>query len=181
MGVISSPYIAFAAIRKTAADNPTNASFHTTETVKGCMYMDDMLFSRGTLDEAQLVAKEAVELLDSRGFELVKWTACKKAKAIIAEMDEDNLAPPMRTLDLKTEEPLPDLKAVGFIWNAEDDVLKSHFSLKKSTIYTGRIRLSQLSSLYDSLGYSAPLFLKCRLMLQQLAIEGKSWDEPISQ
>ena len=180
-GVISSPYIACAAIRKTAADNPTNASSHTTETVKGCMYMDDMLFSRDTQDEAQLVAKEAVELLDSRGFELVKWTACKKAKAIIAEMDEDNLAPPIRTLDLKTEEPLPDLKAVGCVWNAEDDVLKIHFSLEKPTKYTRRILLSQLSSHYDPLGYCAPLFLKGRLILQQLAIEGKSWDEPISQ
>ena len=145
------------------------------------MYMDDMLFSRDTQDEAQLVAKEAVELLDSRGFELVKWTACKKAKAIIAEMDEDNLAPPIRTLDLKTEEPLPDLKAVGCVWNAEDDVLKIHFSLEKPTKYTRRILLSQLSSHYDPLGYCAPLFLKGRLILQQLAIEGKSWDEPISQ
>ena len=58
------------------------------------MYMDEMLFSRDTLDEAQLLAKEAVELLDSREFELVKWTACKNAKAIIAEMDEGNLEPP---------------------------------------------------------------------------------------
>ena len=151
------------------------------ETVQGCMYMDDILFSRNTLDEAQFVAKEAVKLLDSRGFELVKWTACKKAKAIIAEMEEDNLAPSTRTLDLRTEEPLPDLKAVGFIRKAEDDVIKIHFSLEKPTKYTRRILLSQLSSHYDPFRYCTPLFLKGRLMLQQLAIEGKSGDEPVSQ
>ena len=50
--VISSPYIACAAIRKTAANNPTNASSHMTETVKGCMYMDEKLFSKDTLNEA---------------------------------------------------------------------------------------------------------------------------------
>ena len=130
-GVISSPYIVFSAIGQTAADNPSNASSHMTETVKGCMYMDNMLFSRDAVDEVQLVAKEAVELLDNRGFELIKWTACKKTKAIIAEMNGGNLAPPIRRLDLKTEEPLPDFKAVGCIWNAENDVLKIHFSLKK--------------------------------------------------
>ena len=42
------------------------------------MYMDDMLFSRDTLDEAQLVAKKAVELLDSRGFELVKGRLARR-------------------------------------------------------------------------------------------------------
>ena len=105
------------------------------------------------------------------------WQPCK---AIIAEMDEDNLAPPLRTLDLKTEERLPDLKAVGCIWNAEDNVLKIHFSLEKTAKYTKRILLSQLSSHYDPLGYCAPLFLKGRLILQQLAIERKSWDKPKS-
>ena len=96
-------------------------------------------------------------------------------------MDDNNLAPPIRTLDLKTEEPLPDFKAVNCIWNAKDDVLKIHFFLNKRTKYTKRVILSQLSSHYDSLGYCAPLFLRGRLILQQLAIEGKSWDEPISQ
>ena len=50
MGVISSPYIACAAICKTALDNPTIASSHKMETVKGCTYMDDLLLSMDTLD-----------------------------------------------------------------------------------------------------------------------------------
>ena len=71
-GVISLPYIACAAIRKTASSNPTNASSHTTKTVKDCMYIDNMLFSRETLGEVQFIANEAVKLLDSRGLKLVK-------------------------------------------------------------------------------------------------------------
>ena len=67
-------------------------------------------------------------------------------------MDEDNLAPLIRTLDLKTEEPLPDLKAVSCIWNAEDEVLKIHFSFKKPTKYSRRILKYQLSSPYERLG-----------------------------
>jgi len=48
----------------------------------------------------------------------------KNAKSVIAEMDKSNLAPSIRTLDLKTEDPLPDLKAVSCICNAKEDTLK---------------------------------------------------------
>ena len=147
--------------------------------MRNCMYMDDLLFSTDTLDKARLVASESVRLLASRGFKLVKWTACRKAVPVIAEMEEAVLAPSIRTLDLKTEEPLPDLKAMGCTWNAEEDTLKVHFSASKPQHYTRRGLLSQLASIYDPLGYCASLFLRGRLILQQLAIEGKSWDESI--
>ena len=181
MEIVSSPYIACVAIRKTAEENPTNASSYTTDTIRNCMYMDDLLFSTDTLDKARLVASESVRLLASRGFKLVKWTACRKVAPVIAEMEEAVLAPSIRTLDLKTEEPLPDLKAMGCTWNAEEDTLKVHFFVSKPQHYTRRGLLSQLASNYDPLGYCAPLFLRGRLILQQLAIEGKSWDEPITQ
>ena len=66
------------------------------------MYMEDLLFSTDTLDKARLMASESVRLLASRGFKLVKWTACRKAVPVITEMDEAVLAPSIRTLDLKT-------------------------------------------------------------------------------
>ena len=99
-GVISSPYIACAAIRKAADENPTNASNLTTETIRRCMYMDDLLFSSHSIEEAQLIADESIKLFDSRGFKLVKWSACRTAKPVIAKMNEDLLAPAVRTLDL---------------------------------------------------------------------------------
>jgi len=122
--------------------------------------MDDLLFSTDTLNDAQVIAKESVELLASKGFKLVKWTACKNATSVIAKMDESNLAPSIRTLDLKTEDSLPDLKAVSCIWNAEEDTVKIQFSLSQPQHYTRRSLLSQLASHYDPLGYCAPLFLK---------------------
>ena len=142
--------------------------------------MDGLLYNTDNLDAAQIVAQESVQLLASRGFKLVKWTACKKAKSIIPEMDENNLAPLIRTVDLKTEEPLPDFKAVGCIWNAEEDTLTIHFSLSKPQHYTRRMLLSQLASHYDSLGYCAPLFLKGRIILQRLTLERKLRDELVS-
>ena len=173
-GIVRSPYIACVAICKTAEENPTNASSYTTDTIRNCTYMNDLLFSTDTLDKARLVASESVRLLASRGFKLVKWTACQKAVPVIAEMEEAVLAPSIRTLDLKTEEPLPDLKAMGCTWNAEEDTLKVHFSASKPQHYTRRGLLSQLASNYEPLGYCAPLFLRGRLILQQNGYQQKT-------
>ena len=97
-GIISSPYIACHAIRRTAEENPTVASDLTTDTIRNCMYMDDLLYSTDTLEQAQLIAKEAIQLLVGRGFDLVKWSANNHAKSILSELDEGKLAPSIRTL-----------------------------------------------------------------------------------
>ena len=86
-GVISSPYIACAAIRKAADENPTNASTLTKEIIRKGMYMDDLLCSCHSIEKAQLIADETVKLFDRRGFNLVKWFACKTAKSIIVKKE----------------------------------------------------------------------------------------------
>ena len=112
---------------------------------------------------------------------MVKWTANKPAKPVLASMSEDKLAPLVRTIDLQADnEPLPNLKAIGCLWDAEKDTLKVKFFLDRPSDYTRCSFLSQISRQYDPLGYSVPLFVKARFILQQLAIEGFSWDEPLN-
>ena len=50
---------------------------------------------------------------------------------------------------------------------------------KKSTVNGCKRALSQISQQYDPLGYTAPFLLKGRLILQQLAVDQMSWDEPV--
>ena len=92
-GVISSSYIACAAIGKAADENPTNASTLTTETIRRCRCMDDLLFSSHLIEEAQIIADESVKLFGSRRFKLVKWSACRTVKPVIAKINEDLLGP----------------------------------------------------------------------------------------
>ena len=179
-GVVSSPYISCLAIRKTAEENHTNASVLTLDTIRNSMYVDDLLFSTHTLEEARTVALESIELLASRGFQLVKWTSNKQAKSALTEISKDKLAASIRTINLRTEaDTLPEFKAVGCVWDAEQDLLKIEFSLDCPKQFTRRNLLSQINRQYDPLGFSAPLLLKGRLILQQLAIDGLSWDEEV--
>ena len=179
-GVVSSPYIACRSIREIAKENPTNASNPTLHAIQHCMYMDDLLVSTDTLEEAETIATESINLLASRGFQLVKWTANQAAKSVLANVDKNKLASSVRTIDLKKDEdPLPQFKAVGCIWNGEQDTLKVEFGFHLLDKYTRRVMLSQISQQYDPLGYTAPFLLKGRLILQQLAVDQLSWDEPV--
>ena len=178
-GVISSPYIACRAIRKVTEENPTQASTLTVKAIQRSMYMDDFLVSSDTLEDEEVIASESINLFKSGGFQLVKWSANKAAKSVIAELDEGNLAPVIRTIDLTKDDPLPNFKAVGCIWDAEHDSLRMQLHLDQPDVYTRRTMLSQISRQYDPLGYLAPLVLKGRLILQQMAIDEFSWDEVV--
>ena len=76
-GVKSSPFIASFAIQKTLNNNTTGAFNLTLDTISKKIYMDDLIFSVDSLDEAKIIANEAIDLFDSRGFKLVKWSANK--------------------------------------------------------------------------------------------------------
>ena len=62
----------------------------------------------------------------------MKWRANKPANPVLASMSEDKLAPLVRTIDLQADnEPLPSLKAIGCLWDAEKDTLKVKFFLNR--------------------------------------------------
>ena len=72
---------------------------------------------------------------------------------------------------------LPEDKALGVKWNVQDDTLGFTIKMgKKAT--TRRGLLSDLSSVYDPLGFGAPFLLKGRLIIQQLCKNNMDWDEP---
>ena len=99
-GVKSSPFIASFGIQKTLDDNTTGASDLTLDTICKNIYMDDLMFSVDSLDEAKIIANEAIDLFDSRDFKLVKWSANKNAVSVLAKFEKEVLISGMRELDL---------------------------------------------------------------------------------
>ena len=116
-GVKSSPFIASSAIQKTLDDNTTGASDLNLDTIRKNIYIDDLIFSVDSLDEAQIIANEAIDLFDNRGFKLVKWSANKIAVPVLAKFEKEVLISGMRELDLSIEHDndLPETKALGCV------------------------------------------------------------------
>ena len=172
-GVKSSPFIANFAIQKTLEDNAIVASDLTRDTIRKNIYMDDLIFSIDSLNEAKTIAHKAIELFDIHGFKLVKWSADRDSVPILAELGKEMLVSGMRKLDLSldNENDLPDAKALGCVCETGDDHLRMVSSLKPLDIYTRRSMLSQLGKAFDPLGIFSPFFVKARLISQRLAIE----------
>ena len=145
-GVKSSPFIASFTIKKTLDDNTTGASDLTLDTIHKNIYMDDLMFSVDSLNEAKIIANEAIDLFDSRGFKLVKWSANKNAIPVLTKFEKDVLISGMRELDLSLEHDndLPETKPLGCVWETGGDCLRIVSSLKPLTKYTCRTMLSQL-------------------------------------
>ncbi|KAK0154203.1 hypothetical protein N1851_003715 [Merluccius polli] len=69
-------------------------------------------------------------------------------------------------------------RALGLQWCIENDAFMFKITLKQKPL-TQRGLLSVVSSVYDPLGFLAPLILPVKHMLQQLCKEKYGWDEPI--
>lgn len=73
---------------------------------------------------------------------------------------------------------LPIQRALGLKWNMESDKFKFDRVLKDKPT-TRRGILSLVSSVYDPLGFLAPVVLPAKKLFQDLCREKLAWDDPI--
>ena len=92
-GINSSPYVALLALKCVVEENPTNASQLTLQAIKKNRYMDDILLASDSLSDLEIIAKESIDLMESRGFKLRKWVLNCCAKSILTKVPRCDLAP----------------------------------------------------------------------------------------
>ncbi|KAI2645449.1 Pro-Pol polyprotein [Labeo rohita] len=174
-GATSSSRCASYALRRTAEDNKNNFSAEAVSTVMNHFYVDDLLKSVSTPAHAIRLYQELKALCATGGFNLTKWSS--NSREVLAHIPEPERAKEMKDLDLDLED-LPVERALGVQWCAEEDVFKFHVSLKDQPC-TRRGILSMVSSMYDPLGFLAPLTFPAKQILQELCRLKLGWDEVI--
>ena len=110
-GISSSPYVALLALDRLVEENPSNASKLTLNAIENNRYMDDILLASDSLSDLEIVAKESIDLMESRGFKLRKWVSNCHAKSILLKVPRCDLASSVSEIDLGSQ-PLPDSKAL---------------------------------------------------------------------
>ena len=104
----------------------------------------------------------------------------RESVSVLADISNTLLSVPIRNLDLHDDSmSLPSSKTLGCVWETEKDRLFIKCNLEPLLKYTRRSMLSQLGQNFDPLGFGAPFFVKARLILQKLAIEGLDWDSEV--
>ena len=172
-GAVSSPSCANFALKKTAIDTCSKYGKEVEKSISNDFYVDDMLKSVATEDEAIKIAKEIKDALSEGGFKLTKWIS--NSERVIQSIPYEERAKEMKSLDPESETMH---RALGVHWFVETDQLG--FALNEvERKATRRNILSVMSSVYDPLGMAAPFVFQAKNLLQSLCKQRLSWDEDI--
>ena len=175
-GAVSSPSCFNLALRQTAEDNESHFDSATKEAVLKNFYVDDLLKSVATEQEAATLAHNIQSLCQMGGFHLTKWVS--NSRAVLETIPITEQAKDIQQLNLDCDE-LPLERALGVSWCVESDVIRSKITLR-SLLPTRRNIFSTVSSVYDPLGLASPFVLPAKILLQDLCRQGIDWDQEIS-
>lgn len=176
-GAVSSPSCASFALRKTAADNQSEFPAEVLQTVKENFYVDDCLKSMPSEEEAAFMVKNLITLCQAGGFTLMKWIS--NSRTTLQTIPEEYRAKDLTELNLDRDQ-LPLERALGLQWCIESDSFKFKMEIQQRPV-TRRGMLSVASSVYDPLGFVAPVVLPAKIMLQELCRRNYGWDETVPQ
>ena len=167
-----------------------------TEVILKNTYVDDMIDSFPSVNEATKVTGEIDLILETGGFRIKEWLIADSSRASYIQKDDDEAD---GILNQRS-------KVLGVIWNPLMDCfeyrIKLKFSPKHRKVRTGpdmkleqllenhnfplakRAVLSQVNGIYDPLVLATPFTMKAKVLLQCLWI-GKSkellWDDIIEE
>ena len=176
-GGTSSPSCSNFALRRTAKDNEQQYGKEITQILERSFYVDDLLKSFPTVNQAVNAIKQLQELCSRGGFNLTTFISNKQE--VIKSIPDDKRKPNVRN-ELVTLGNLPEERALGVKWDTQNDTLGFYIKLADKPL-TRRGLLSTLSSVYDPLGLGAPFLLKGKQIIQQLCRKRLNWDAPIDE
>ena len=174
-GAVSSPSCATYALLKTADDNQGLYPDEVINTIRHNFYVDDCLKSVSFVQQAISLYQQLTEVCARGGFRLNKWV-CNE-RTVLSQIPKEDHAKGIKTLDLSRDQ-LPLERALGVQWDVEGDAFTFSVTNKHKPL-TRRGILSAVSSIYDPLGFLAPVILTAKQILQCLCKMKFGWDEAI--
>jgi hypothetical protein len=176
-GATSSPGCANYGLRKIADDNADEFGLEVANFVKKDFYVDDGLKSVTTVPEAVSLIHNTKDLLARGGLRLHKFVS--NSKDVLATIAPEDRATGLKDLNFPDDR-LPVERTLGTHWCIESDSFQLRITLQDKP-FTRRGILSTVSSIYDPLGFVAPLLLKGKQILQDLCREKADWDDPVPE
>ncbi|XP_060567693.1 uncharacterized protein LOC132726393 [Ruditapes philippinarum] len=173
-GATSSPSCAEYAIKRTAVDNAEIFEPEVVTTVQRNFYVDDCLKSVESEQKAIKLATDLQSIMKLGGFRLTKWLS--NSREVLNAIPESERAPSV--VNLSFDDTLPCDRALGVLWNVNEDKICFKVKLEKKP-FTRRGILSVVSSIYDPLGLVSPVTLQAKGIVQSLCRLKIGWDDQI--
>ena len=101
------------------------------------------------------------------------------SKEVMAEFPSDDLTKDLKDLELSNDN-LPLQRSLGLYWNLNTDTFTFRISCEDKPL-THQGVLSVINSIYDPLGFVAPVVIEGKLILRKLTTGSIGWDRPLSE
>ncbi|KAJ7983908.1 hypothetical protein DPEC_G00369930 [Dallia pectoralis] len=174
-GVSPSPFLLAATIRQHIkqyeAKQPT-----TVKAIHESLYVDDLISSSDSVDEALSVTTTAKRILTHASMELCKWST--NSPELSAKWTESGLEHTPKTGTCGNV-----LKVLELVWRSENDDfvfdLKGRLDILKGKENTKRSVLQTSARIFDPIGFLTPFTIRVKCLFQELWERGIGWDEQL--
>ena len=150
-------------------------------TLQSDVYIDDLLKSVDTIEEAQELIDGSVKVLGSTGFKMTKWLS--NDSRVLQNVKDDDLAPALKNFSDNADETVIH-KALGMTWDATSDTLVMRIKNKDvdRSWLTQRKALSLLHSYFDPLGLWCPCLIELKTYYHsKIARLQLGWDKALPE
>ena len=133
--------------------------------VKYSFYVNNMLTSFETEDEALNGARPVHKALATREFSLTQWMT--SSRRLLNELKPFRLAAPTWNIDFYE---LPTERTLGILWDSNTDsyMFKVLFKVDRSAVPCKSDFLSIFSRVYDPLGFVSPVTFLMKQLMQEI-------------
>lgn len=166
-GATSSPGCANLGFKQIAEDHQDEFGQEAAEFIRRDFYVDDGLKSVSNVDEAKILIDNTKAMCAKGGLRLHKFVS--NNKDVIQYLEPEDRAKDLKDISLALDK-LPIERTLGILWCIESDNFQFGIVLKDCPL-TRRGILSTVSSMYDPLGYIAPVILIGKQILQEMCAD----------
>ena len=116
------------ALKRTALDNASKFDSIVARTTDKNFYVDDMLKSVRSTDEAIWMQKQLMELLACGGFHLTKWSS--SSRKVLDSIPQSERSKELKNINIQ-DDALPVERTLGLEWHIECDAFRFKISKKE--------------------------------------------------
>ena len=173
-----SPAVASYGLRKIADRSKEDFGIDVQEFISNDFYVDDGLTSTPNVDTAVSLMKRTQQAFQEHG-NIRLHKIASNSKEVMSSFPSEDLAKDLAVLDLN-KDVLPLQRSLGLNWNLQTDVFTFCVSDEMKP-YTRRGVLSTVNSIYDPIGFVAPVSVTGKLFLRELVTGTIDWDAPLPE
>ncbi|XP_070541636.1 uncharacterized protein [Ptychodera flava] len=176
-GAASSPGCANFGLQRAADDGEREFGEEAARFIREDFYVDDGLKSLPSVSKAINLINDSTAICAKAGLKLHKWISNKRE--VLDAIPVEARAPSLTEVNTQIDH-LPIERVLGMTWCVEKDCFQFRIELRDLP-FTRRGVLATISSVYDPLGFVAPVILTGKVILQELCRSNADWDDPIPE